>query len=76
MSTNTHSVICYAKRTPVGKFNGGLSSVPAPKLSAELVKDVMSVTKLKGEQVDEIIMGNVLTAGVGQIVYVAVVLNL
>ena len=66
MSTNTHSVICYAKRTPVGKFNGGLSSVPAPKLSAELVKDAMSETKLKGEQVDEIIMGNVLTAGVGQ----------
>ncbi len=66
MSANKHSVICYAKRTAVGKFNGGLSSTPAPKLGAELVKDALQSTKLKGESIDEIIMGNVLTAGVGQ----------
>jgi len=60
------TVICYAARTPIGKFSGGLSSVPAPKLSAVLVKDALAKTGVKGAEVDEIILGNVLTAGVGQ----------
>lgn len=60
------TVIVYAKRTPIGKFSGAFSKVPAPKLGASLVKDAIEILGLKGGQVDEIIMGNVLTAGVGQ----------
>lgn len=65
MSSN-RSVIVYAGRTAVGKFSGALSTVPAPKLGAALVKDALAKTGIKGAEVDEIIMGNVLTAGVGQ----------
>lgn len=65
MSAN-ESVIVYAKRTPIGKFMGGLSSVAAPKLGATLVADALSNLELDGNKVDEIIMGQVLTAGVGQ----------
>lgn len=60
------TVIVYAKRTPIGKFMGGLASVPAPKLSAVLVADALKETNINGDEVDEIILGNVLTAGVGQ----------
>lgn len=60
------SYIVYAKRTPIGKFNGSLASVPAPKLGAILVKDAMEQLKVDPEKVDEIIMGQVLTGGVGQ----------
>jgi len=60
------SVICYAARTPIGKLSGGLSTVSAPRLASVLVKDALSKTGLRGEDVDEIILGNVLTAGVGQ----------
>ena len=62
----SHSVILYGKRTPIGKFNGGLSSLSAPKLGSELVKDAVKKLQLDGEQVDEIIMGQVLPAGTGQ----------
>lgn len=64
MSEST--VIVYAKRTPVGKLSGTLGTVPAPQLAAPLVKDALKVTGLKGEEVDEIIMGCVLPAGIGQ----------
>lgn len=60
------SYIAYAKRTPVGRFLGSLSSVPAPKLGATLLKDALSVTALDPEQIDEVILGQVLTAGCGQ----------
>ena len=60
------SVIVYAKGTAVGKMNGGLSSVPAPRLGAVLVKDALEKTGISPEVVDEIIMGQVLTSGVGQ----------
>ena len=60
------SVIVYASRTPIGKLSGVLASVPAPKLAAGLIKDALKKTGLPGDDVDEIIMGNVLTAGVGQ----------
>lgn len=65
MSDNP-TVVVYAKRTPIGKFNGGLASVPAPELSATLIKDAIQSLNVKGEEIDEIILGNVLTAGVGQ----------
>ena len=62
----SHSVIVYGSRTPIGKLNGGLSSLPAPKLGSELVKDAANKLQLDGAKVDEIIMGQVLPAGTGQ----------
>ena len=58
--------ILYAKRTPVGKMSGSLSTIPAPKLGAHLVEDALKEVSIKPEQVDEIIMGQVLPAGCGQ----------
>lgn len=60
------TVIVYAARTPIGKLGGALATTSAPKLAAGLVKDALKKTGLSGNEVDEIIMGNVLTAGVGQ----------
>lgn len=58
--------IAYAGRSAIGKFNGQLSNIPAPRLGADLVKDATAKLELDGSVVDEIIMGQVLTAGVGQ----------
>lgn len=66
MSQNHETVIVYAKRTPIGKMNGQLAKVPAPRLGARLVSDALQQVPIAGEDVDEILMGNVLTAGVGQ----------
>ncbi len=63
---NNPSVIVYAQRTAIGRLGGAFSTVPAPRLGAALVKDALQKTALEGGKVDEIIMGNVLTAGVGQ----------
>lgn len=60
------SVIVYSGRTPIGKFSGAYANTPAPLLGATLVKDAIKKLSIKPEAVDEIIMGNVLTAGVGQ----------
>ena len=59
-------VIVSAKRTPIGKFMGGLSSVPAPRLGAIAIKGALDAAKIAENQVDEVFMGNVLQAGVGQ----------
>ncbi len=59
-------VILSAQRTAIGSFMGSLSSVPAPKLGAAAIKKALEVAQVKGDQVQECIMGNVLTAGVGQ----------
>ena len=64
--TTTSTVIAYAKRTPIGKLSGALASVSAPRLAAALVKDALQVTGIKPEQVDEMILGCVLPAGIGQ----------
>jgi acetyl-CoA C-acetyltransferase len=61
-----HTIIAYAARTAIGKLGGALSAVPAPRLGAALVEDAMKKLKLSGSEVDEIFMGQVLTAGVGQ----------
>lgn len=66
MSDTTDVVIVAAKRTPVGAFNGGLSSLPAHTLGAEVIKVLMKDTALKGDDVSEVILGQVLTAGCGQ----------
>ncbi|MGE5363475.1 MAG: thiolase family protein [Bacteroidota bacterium] len=60
------AVIVSAKRTPVGSFQGGLSKYTAPQLSAFVIRKILSETGLDPQQVDEVILGNVLTAGVGQ----------
>lgn len=58
--------IVAAKRTPMGSFNGALSSVPAPKLGAAAIKAALEAAGVSPEMVQEVIMGNVLQAGVGQ----------
>ena len=60
------TVIAYAGRTAIGKMGGSLATTPAPRLGAALVADAMKKLKLSGAEVDELIMGQVLTAGVGQ----------
>ena len=60
------SVIVAAKRTPIGAFQGNLSSVLAPKLGAIAIKAVVEETGIDKSQINEVIMGNVLSAGIGQ----------
>ena len=60
------AVIVSAKRTPLGKFMGGLSTVPAPKLGAIAILGALESIGLDATEVDEVYMGNVLQAGVGQ----------
>jgi acetyl-CoA C-acetyltransferase len=60
------TVIVAARRTPVGRFLGGLSRVPAPQLGAFAVDAVLKDSKVGPETVDECIMGCVLQAGLGQ----------
>jgi len=55
-----------AKRTPVGAFQGSLSSVSATTLGSEVVKAILEETKISLDSVDEVIMGCVLSAGLGQ----------
>ena len=63
----THKVVIVsAKRTPLGKFMGGLSTVPAPSLGAVAIKGALEAIGLSPDQVNEVYMGNVLQAGVGQ----------
>ena len=58
--------IISAKRTPIGGLMGSLSSVSAPKLGAIAINAARESAGLKISQIDEIIMGCVLSAGVGQ----------
>ena len=59
-------VIVAAKRTAVGSFLGSLSKIPAPELGAIVIKALLEETKVRPEQISEVIMGQVLTAGAGQ----------
>lgn len=59
-------VIVSGARTPIGAFNGALASFTAPQLGAIVIKEALSRAGVKPEDVSEVIMGNVLTAGVGQ----------
>lgn len=58
--------IVAAQRTPVGAFQGALSQIPAPKLGATAIQAALSRANLQPSDVQECIMGNVLTAGLGQ----------
>ena len=59
-------VIVSAVRTPIGSFMGGLSTVSAPKLGAVAIKGALNKIQLDPNLVDEVFMGNVVQAGVGQ----------
>ncbi|MDD2982818.1 MAG: acetyl-CoA C-acyltransferase [Crocinitomicaceae bacterium] len=63
---NKEVFIVSAARTPIGAFMGGLSTVPATQLGAIAIKGALDRSGLKADQVDEVFMGNVLQAGVGQ----------
>nr|WP_297306294.1 acetyl-CoA C-acyltransferase [uncultured Flavobacterium sp.] len=63
---NKKVVIVSAARTPIGSFMGALSTVPAPKLGAAAIKGALDKINLDANLVDEVIMGNVVQAGVGQ----------
>ncbi len=62
----TDVVIVAAGRTAVGKFGGALAKIPAAELGAHVIKGLLAKTGLKPEQISEVILGQVLTAGVGQ----------
>jgi len=59
-------VIVSGVRTPVGKFQGSLSDVPATRLGAVVVREAVKRAQLEPGQIDECIMGNVVSAGLGQ----------
>ena len=59
-------VIVAAKRTAIGKFGGSLAKVSAPELGATVIQALLAETGVAGEAVDEVILGQVLTAGAGQ----------
>src|SRR6266699_1695531 len=65
MNTET-PVIVSAVRTPIGKFQGGLAGFSAPELGAKVVAEAIRRADLEARQVDEVIMGNVVQAGLGQ----------
>ncbi len=60
------AVIVSACRTPIGAFNGGLSSISSPKLGAIAIKEAVIRAGIKPEQVDQLFMGCVLSGGLGQ----------
>uniref|UniRef100_A0A4W5LFK7 Acetyl-CoA acetyltransferase 2 n=1 Tax=Hucho hucho TaxID=62062 RepID=A0A4W5LFK7_9TELE len=59
-------VIVAALRTAVGSFGGSLSKIPAPELGATVIKALLAQTGVKAEDISEVILGQVLTAGAGQ----------
>ena len=63
---NHEIVIVAATRTALGSFGGSLSSTPAHKLGSAVISSLLQKTGLEGNQIDEVILGQVLTAGSGQ----------
>ena len=61
-----NAVIVAAKRTPLGSFGGSLSSFSAPELGAAVINELVKTAGIKPDDVQEVVMGNVLTAGIGQ----------
>src|SRR5437868_4086781 len=62
----TEVFIVSAARTPVGKFGGGLASLTAPELGGIAIKEAIARAGIAADRVDEVILGNVVQAGVGQ----------
>jgi acetyl-CoA C-acetyltransferase len=65
MTGHDAAVIVSAVRTPIGAFGGALAEVPAPRLGAVVIREALRRAGIAPEQVDEVIMGNVLQAGLG-----------
>ena len=59
-------VIVSAVRTAIGRFGGTLKDMPAAKIGAVAIKEAVTRANLKPEQIEEVLMGNVITAGQGQ----------
>jgi len=59
-------VIVSAIRTPIGTYKGSLRNIKADQLGSIVIKEVLKISKFKEEEIDEVIMGQVLTAGAGQ----------
>lgn len=66
MSDNKQAVIISAMRTPTGKFQGALKGFTAPELAAKAIESAVEKAGIKKEDVDEVIMGCVVSAGIGQ----------
>lgn len=66
MSNPRNPVIVSAVRTPMGSFNGAFSSIPATKLGSLAIAEALRRIGLRGDQVEEVFMGCVYTAGLGQ----------
>lgn len=60
-------MLVAAARTPFGKLGGGLASLPAPELGAVVIREVLQRAGVSGGEVDQVIMGTVVSAGMGQI---------
>ena len=63
---NEKTYIYSFARTPIGSFNGSLKSITAPRLGAVVIKSILEKSNISNDEVDEVIMGNVLSTGVGQ----------
>ncbi len=66
MGRDGEAVILSAARTPIGRFQGGLSSIPATRLGAIAVKAAVERAGADPAEIDEVIMGSVVQAGEGQ----------
>ena len=66
MSEDHDPVILSACRTAIGKFGGSLSSLPAPALGAAAIREAVRRSAVDPEQIEEVLMGNVVSAGIGQ----------
>ena len=66
MNRQQHAVIVSAARTPMGSFNGMFSSIPATKLGSLVIAEALKRIELPPDRVDEVYMGCVITAGLGQ----------
>ncbi|PID61905.1 MAG: acetyl-CoA C-acyltransferase [Gammaproteobacteria bacterium] len=62
----TEAVIVAALRTPIGRFQGGLAGLPASTLGATVIKALLEKSGIKPESVDDVLLGQVLSTGVGQ----------
>ena len=66
MAQVLEAIIITGKRTPIGSFQGSLANISAPKLGSIVIDSVLNKSKIQTDRIDEVIMGNVLPAGLGQ----------
>ena len=62
---NQKSLIIDAKRSSIGSFGGSLSEFNSPALASKIIKDIITNSNIDGDHIDEVILGNVLSAGIG-----------